>query len=364
MLASPHPRGDGDRSGQMERTGPAATHASVQELAAALALDEATHRRAVELARLAPEHGDWLRYLDRFLTAAGALLIVAGIAAFVAWNWSALGHLTKFALVQFMLAGTVVMACVLKFDTVAGRAALVAAAILVGILLALFGQVYQTGADPYGLFVAWALLILPWVLVGRQPALWLLGLVLLNVSLILYWTQVLYPPPGWWDVTQLLGPLFMLGASMMDWRLASWLFALNGAALVSWEFAARGDTPWLRSRLLPRAAAVLALATVVGPTLVLIFAATVGQRSSINVASPLLLVVAIAGTLTWYRYRKPDLFMLTAAIFGAILVITALAARMVQDVEALLWIALLLIAQVAGAAYWLRHVAARWEAVA
>jgi uncharacterized membrane protein len=346
----------------MQQTGTAATHASLLDMAAALELDEAAYRRAVEVAGITPTRSESLRHLDRFLTASGALLVVAGIAAFVAWNWGGLGHFTKFALVQFALVAAVALACLLRIDTIGGRAALLVAALLIGILLALFGQVYQTGADPYGLFLVWALLILPLALVGRHPALWLLVLVLLNLSLTLFWTQVLYPPPGWWQLTQLFGPVFMLGATMMDWRLASCLFALNGSALILWELAARGGAPWLRSRLMPRATAVLALSTVVGPTLALIFSTALGGRSTHTVVSPVLLALAVTATLTWYRYRKPDLFMLTTALFAVILVVTAFGARLVDDIEALLPLALLLIAQVAGAAYWLRHVAMRWEA--
>ncbi len=43
-----------------------------------------------------------------------------------------------------------------------GKAALLLATLLLGVFLALFGQTYQTGADPWQLFANWALLILPW----------------------------------------------------------------------------------------------------------------------------------------------------------------------------------------------------------
>ncbi|MET0346849.1 MAG: DUF2157 domain-containing protein [Casimicrobiaceae bacterium] len=54
-------------------------------------------------------------------------------------------------------------------DTLPGKAALVVAALLVGALLALVGQVYQTGADRFELFAAWAVAIVAWVLVARMP---------------------------------------------------------------------------------------------------------------------------------------------------------------------------------------------------
>ena len=47
------------------------------------------------------------------------------------------------------------------------RPSCVLLSLLTGALLALSGQVYQTGADTFELFAWWAVLILPWVLVSR-----------------------------------------------------------------------------------------------------------------------------------------------------------------------------------------------------
>ncbi len=54
-----------------------------------------------------------------------------------------------------------------------GRAAAtLLATLLLGALLALMGQTYQTGADPWQLFAFWALLALPWMLAARRDLLW------------------------------------------------------------------------------------------------------------------------------------------------------------------------------------------------
>jgi hypothetical protein len=45
--------------------------------------------------RTDPTLADWQRYVDRFLPALGALPMLAGIAAFFAWNWSELDRLAK-----------------------------------------------------------------------------------------------------------------------------------------------------------------------------------------------------------------------------------------------------------------------------
>lgn len=347
----------------MRQPGTAANHANVHEIALELGLDESAYRRALALARLSPGRSEWRRYIDHFLTAVGALLIVAGITAFFAWNWADLGHMTKFGLIQFGIAATALVAWRLGIDSIGGRASLFASAFLVGVLLAVFGQIYQTGADPYGLFLGWAVLILPWVLIGRQAGLWMLFQVLLNLGFIMYWTQVLYPPDGWWQISQLLGPLVWLASLMMDSTMGSIVFALNAIALLAWETGANRGISWMQDRWYPRVIAVGALSTVLVPTLIMIVAASFGERSGLSLISPMIFAASFAACLYFYQYRKLDLFILTICLFGAIMMIMSFTVRtMLRDVGSLLFLAILLIGLVAGAAYWLRDIAKRWEA--
>ncbi|MCL1477646.1 MAG: DUF2157 domain-containing protein [Marinobacter sp.] len=67
-----------------------------------------------------------------------------------------------------------------------GKVALLSTGLLLGGLLALFGQTYQTGADPWQLFFVWMLLLTPFALIGRFAPLWVLWAVLVNLALTLY----------------------------------------------------------------------------------------------------------------------------------------------------------------------------------
>ena len=71
----------------------AASYTDVQDMAEALRLSETAFERAQDIAGLTADRQDWLHYIDRFLVAVGALLILSGVAAFFAWNWAELGHL-------------------------------------------------------------------------------------------------------------------------------------------------------------------------------------------------------------------------------------------------------------------------------
>ncbi len=339
-----------------------ATYSNVNEMASRLGLSDAAYRRAFEIARLSPDLATWRRYIDHFLTTVGALLIVAGVAAFFAWNWAELGAMAKFALIQIGFVGCVILAWRFGLDSLAGKVSLFAAAFFTGTLLAIFGQVYQTGADPYGLFMAWAVLILPFAIIGRQAGLWMLVQILLNLTVIMYYTQVLHPPDGLWELTRLLGPLVWLGSTVKDSKLASYLFMLNVAALVTWEFGASQGSAWMQGRVFPRLIALAALCTVLLPTLVIIFAASFQENLKLSGVPPALLIVATFVCFSYYQRRRQDLFILTCSLLGVISVVTSLAVRFEMDsVGDLLGLALLIIVQVAGAAWWLREVARRWE---
>jgi uncharacterized membrane protein len=347
----------------MGHSAAAASHSNVHELAIELGLSERAYRRALQLANLAPEKADWLRYINHFLVAVGALLIIAGVTAFFSWNWADLSYMLKFALIQFGIVALVFFAWRIGIDSIGGRASLFSSAFLVGVLLAVFGQVYQTGADPYVLFLGWAVLILPWVLIGRQAALWILLQMLLNLGLIMYWTQVIDPPGGLWELSQLLGPLVWLSSTLMNSNLASLVFALNVIALIAWEHGTNRDVGWVQGRTYPRVMAFVAFSTVLIPTVVMAIGASLAERGYIGAISPVLYIAASAIGFSYYRFRRPDLLILTMCVFGAILVLTALFVRfLVNDSGGILILAMLLIGQVAGAAYWLRNISRAWEA--
>lgn len=340
-----------------------ASHSNIQELATELNLSEKAYARALQLAELAPDHSDWLRYISHFLMLVGALLVVTGISAFFAWNWADLSYMVKFALIQVGIVATAILAWRLGIDSIGGRASFFCSAFLVGVLLAVFGQVYQTGADPYGLFLGWALLILPWAIIGRQAGLWILFQSLLILALILYWTQVIDPPDGWWQLSQLLGPLVWLSSTLMNSILASLVFSLNVVALIAWEIAANRNIAWVQGRTYPRIMAFGALGNVLIPTVIVIFGASLGVRGDLGVISPMLYTLATLAAFYYYQYRRPDLLMLTMVVFGAVLVFTTLFVRyLANESGGILILAMLLIGQVAGAAYWLRDVSRKWEA--
>ena len=136
-----------------------------------------------------PSKRTWLDFFDKALLIIGAVALVLSLVFFIAYNWQNLGKIGKFALVEGALAITIALYVSLTFRRqfqLIRQLLLLIASIITGSLLALFGQIYQTGADTWQLFFAWAILITPWVVIARFPALWLLWLGLINAFLLLY----------------------------------------------------------------------------------------------------------------------------------------------------------------------------------
>ena len=135
----------------------------------------------------------WARWGMRVLLALGVGQFLAGVVFFFAYNWNDLSDIAKFAVIEVALAIAVGGALLVGLDRVFGQMLLIAGSVLTGVLLAVIGQVYQTGADAFELFAAWAVLILAWTIISRHAAHWLLWLVVTETALVLYCEQVLVP---------------------------------------------------------------------------------------------------------------------------------------------------------------------------
>ncbi len=133
---------------------------------------------------------NWGLWAARILLIVGITLILSGILYFFAFNWNELTISMKLGSIQVALIAAVIGAYYYKLDHLVGKILLFAAAALVGVFLAVFGQIYQTGADAYTLFMLWAVLILPWVVIGELTGLWVFWIIISNICIILYWWQV------------------------------------------------------------------------------------------------------------------------------------------------------------------------------
>jgi len=121
----------------------------------------------------------------------GVFLIASGTIFFFAYNWTEIHKFIKLGLVLVLILGAIVVHLNSTQESLIAHTALWMAMVGIGIELAVFGQIYQTGADVYSLFVAWSIFAFGFVVVSSSSLSWFTYLIILNLSIFLYISQSL-----------------------------------------------------------------------------------------------------------------------------------------------------------------------------
>jgi uncharacterized membrane protein len=291
-----------------------------------------------------PTAPDWRAALNVGLLWLAALLISVGVIMFIAANWANAGNMLKIGGVEVLILVCAIVAQWQRRKPQVRDAALLTGAFATGGLLALVGQIYQTGADTAVLFGYWSLAMLPWVLVGTSPILWLLWAAVLSLAT---WLAV--------DTYNMKAYL----PFALDPYLA--VAVVNLVLLAAWEFASTRIT-WLGSRLGPRCLAALAITMLSWRALEFMNSIS---RSSMHLPgwSAWVLVLAVLGAI-YYRVRR-DLMMLAMIAMSVLVVFTWTGSRILFDQDFLAGLfggAVLAVIQAAIYTGILRALAKRWQA--
>ena len=247
------------------------------------ALTQAQYLAAMRGAGHQPDRQQWLAILERTLLQIGTTLTLSGVVFLFAYNWAELHHFAKFGLLFALMFVALGNAHWHGLDTHLGRASLLGAAVTPGVLLAVYGQAYQTGADPYSLFLGWALVIAPWVWISRNTALWVLLLILVNFGWSLFWVEHVNPSLGWqWRAGSGLAPWAGFVAIMDDARLATTVLLLNQIAQFIAISAERRQSNWLAHRWLARTAAGFAVVAISVPCLRIANRVAIQRRANVG----------------------------------------------------------------------------------
>lgn len=193
---------------------------------------------AIDIAELHPNKSQWHGFVSVLVFWCGVLGLSTGLIFFIAANWSDMGRIGKFALLESVVL-LALLGFYLFYQSERVRKGLILFAMLsVGALMAFFGQTYQTGADPWQLFFNWAVLTTPWVLVSRFNVVWILWIGLLNLSLSLFLMVFKGQlSPAWWMLgfNSLALFIWQCGARYYTWLNHSW--SINLLGVVSGYFA-------------------------------------------------------------------------------------------------------------------------------
>ncbi len=300
---------------------------------------------ALRVSKVTPNGQSWLNFMDRFLLLLGGLSLALSAVFFIAFNWNDIGRFAKFGLVE-----VVMVLAVFSYWTIAdakpsknfgGKIALLVLSIFLGVLLALYGQTYQTGADPWQLFFYWTVLITPWVIVARFSTLWMMWLLLINLSTVLYFTVF----------RNLLLVIFS-----SDMTLYWILFGINASALFVWEYSAT------RFTCLAERWAVRLLAVISGFSITWLVVYSLFEHG-LTIIPIFIWTIWLTTIFYLYRIVKRDLFMLAGCCLMLSIVVVSYASKLLlrSDTPSLfLFLSLLVIALGTGSAIWLRKVHREW----
>lgn len=250
----------------------------------------------------------WASWAGWVLLALGSGHLLAGIICFFAFNWADMPPFAKFGVVEAGIVVAAVAAWIVGIARPVGQALLIGASVLVGVLLAVIGQVYHTDADAYSLFAAWALLILPWTLASRSAAHWCLWLIVLYLALLLWGEQALIPD-GY-----LTSPFLQLA-----------LGAGAGLFLGLREAAVRSGFAWLAGSWTRLALLAAGLVILFWPAVIYL----IDLQGEIY--TPIAMAIALGIGAAVYRRLLPD-FAATAVIIGvAVLFAIAVGGRLLAE---------------------------------
>ncbi len=282
------------------------------------------------------DKASWERFISLFLLVLGVSFSVLGVVFFFAYNWDDLHKFVKIGIIEGLAVIVVLVAFFVAKKPLLQKLLLTSAAMLVGVLYAVFGQVYQTGANAYDFFLGWTLFITIWAVVANFPPLWVIYIALVNTSIILYAEQV---AENWSE---------MFGVTL--------LFTVNVCFLVVFLLLRRIFSPttypsWFTNLL----------------GLTAIFYSTVGIVKGIgghqvdSYFGTLLIVSLVSyGIGVWYGLMAKRSFYLALIPFSLIIIVSAALLDISDGAEMFLVIGIFIVVSVTLLIYFLNKLQKRW----
>ena len=115
--------------------------------------------------------------IKKFFLLFSVIFLIAGVTSFTAYNWATMSNVEKLAIPSVLIVAGLVAYLFLEKE-IYKNLAIFFSSFMIGTLFAVYGQVYQTGADVWILFRNWAIfLIIPMVATGYYSVMTLFSIV-------------------------------------------------------------------------------------------------------------------------------------------------------------------------------------------
>ena len=115
--------------------------------------------------------------IKKFFLLFSVIFLIAGVTSFTAYNWANMSNVEKLAIPSVLIVAGLIAYLFLE-KKIYKNLAIFFSSFMIGTLFAVYGQVYQTGADVWILFRNWAIfLIIPMVATGYYSVMTLFSIV-------------------------------------------------------------------------------------------------------------------------------------------------------------------------------------------
>lgn len=115
--------------------------------------------------------------IKKFFLLFSVIFLIAGVTSFTAYNWASMSNVEKLAVPSVLIVVGLVAYLFLEKE-IYKNLAIFFSSFMIGTLFAVYGQVYQTGADVWILFRNWAIfLIIPMVATGYYSVMTLFSII-------------------------------------------------------------------------------------------------------------------------------------------------------------------------------------------
>lgn len=275
------------------------------------------------------DRANWLQFIRYTLLSLGVGFSVTGIIFFFAYNWDELHKFVKIGLVEVLIVSCMVLFALPKISQPFKSIIITAAAVLVGVLFAVFGQVYQTGANAFDFFLGWTVFIMLWVFVSNFAPLWTIFLLLVNTTFLLYANQVTH------DMSEML--------------ILTILFCFNSLALLFTNlFAGKKSPLWFSVLLAVVSAAFGTIGFIMG-----VF--------DYHLEYILFFIIISYTAALVYGYRSHSLYYLVIVASSSIIMISALLIRANDDEMMFFGVGIFIVAAVTVLTKYLVQLQKRWN---
>ena len=237
----------------------------------------------------------------------GSALILSGVVFFFAYNWDAISRFQKLGIMEFAVISCALAAYFRGLSKITGQILLLCAAVLTGVLLAVYGQIYQTGADAYELYFTWAALIFGWTLISKFQPLWLVWLVVLNVGAVFYFESF----------------------NSLRYEFLHLILAfVNGLVLVIFTAFSRRGAEWLQKKWFEKILFLAVLTFLSVPTIDFIMSKKI--LFEVEMIATIIWCFVIIGSYLFYRYKSPDMLPIAIILVNVSVILLAIIWRLLD----------------------------------